>query len=940
MSTSSLSRNQLLDLETLLTNLDDLRATAAAGAKNETGESDEAHLSTPPPPHHVRGALADRRSGPMRQRKISKSSATVHTAGKSCTFVDATRVKSWTALEQALYVVWWSRRPAYCKGCGQHDGWTPCSEEEYKCVRCLLGAGTTRTRDVVEDRGGGGDDDSGDSDDDGINNSPGGGGGDNDVVRMYALCLRLLGDLAISLRLATSPQQDVDVIDEDCRLLPQGLQVPEVLRVASDICALFLLPQMAAPVLLVHRAGLYVALLICGFPIPFVQYTSAIHNNSMLLPPPVALPPSIVSTTGGPLQQPATPSPAAVAPSWNDVFFVASTSLGIALPDFFATRETAEAFTTNTATAMMAFALPSVLWRLDKIPNRVEVVLSWRPHRQIAESSAAAAGGVSKTNSTKSRVPASIYSRLSPEHIALAVILEMTRQLQEHARQADDEQQAPLDQVERVVSWYRHWTSSQPQPPTSTNVRGSSGVHERLIHSLGASPSLVVLSDSSWANLVLHMAAASFNVHILELAELVRFSNIYQGNIRFMQILSEAVGSGDYPLPLYRSLTSQIASPWEPVFRALHSDARLPLLSAINTVCSGQKEDAGATRMTQRLLRQFGSVQRVQFNYCLRVNDDEKKHMNGLYFCSMASPLCAVYTCLRTLRKTVTYHAADELVSLCFFGAKEELVTALQASFIGPVSVDIESTTAKLAMDCARFALNTEEWSSAVKTLSARSQIVKMIRGGAVPPATALSFARDALSRSSSSIGSSDNAATLLQGGATLSLASLSRTVSRELLEIPASSLLHGISDSRALATLAALAALLDDDEEAAKLCQGSPLHGTHDQCSHGPATCALALRTAVCLRKRFRCEEANECIGDLQRFVGIMKSGGSFPPLSASGGEPARPGSAAALLLSMSTGVAQAASGQSTGATVIAAATDRRASRYANRVNAQTFPK
>lgn len=360
------------------------------------------------------------------------------------------------------------------------------------------------------------------------------------------------------------------------------------------------------------------------------------------------------------------------------------------------------------------------------------------------------------------------------------------------------------------------------------------------------------LLDAPCANALLHIFARVFAMAPADLADIALRSGIYQGSSRpFLDVLCASMRRGAYDmLPLARRL-SPLSTPWLSVYMALHSGDRLPVLAALYQLSSNKnavrEQQVAIARLLQKVLRKHQSSQLYQLNYVVRMTSESDQHFNGLYFLSSVlwQEGLAVFTCLRSGRKTITLNRHSGRISLCYMNAKERLVSAVDLHPASPVVAAIESAAVPLVMDAVWSSAVSgigqrergDSWEAVVRGLDKGSRVRRRMR---VPMLAsrldALSSIRDAAMEANrsaaaaavfaagggggnSSHGFLGSGMTLLGWGETESLLAAPQAVDvrrlraelqMSLWSLPHVSLLLGLSENRVVALYASLTALLE----------------------------------------------------------------------------------------------------------------------------------
>ncbi|KPI86370.1 hypothetical protein ABL78_4556 [Leptomonas seymouri] len=352
---------------------------------------------------------------------------------------------------------------------------------------------------------------------------------------------------------------------------------------------------------------------------------------------------------------------------------------------------------------------------------------------------------------------------------------------------------------------------------------------------------------SPCANALLHVFAAVFRLTPMELADAALRSGIYQGHASgFVTTLRTAVQRGAFDImPLARRL-SPVTSSWMSVYMALHSSDRLPLLAALFQFNDGQNSSrdrqAALTRLLQKILRKHQAAQLHQLNYVLRVTDEDEKHFNGVYFLSSVlwQEGLAVFTCLRSGRKTITMNRFAGTMSLCYMNAKEKIVSRLSMHVVSPVVAAVETDAARLVMEVALGAVargvstHGDPWGTVVRCLDRCARVRRRMR---VPM---LASRLDALASIRENVGTVvrrfqqlpslhgvaeggggggamvptllgwGETETLLAAAPQLDVRELRRDLQWNILALPNVSLLSGLSENRVVAMYASLVGILE----------------------------------------------------------------------------------------------------------------------------------
>jgi hypothetical protein len=371
---------------------------------------------------------------------------------------------------------------------------------------------------------------------------------------------------------------------------------------------------------------------------------------------------------------------------------------------------------------------------------------------------------------------------------------------------------------------------------------------------------------SPCANALLHIFAAVFHLTPMELADMALRSGVYQGHASgFVATLRSAILRGAFDvMPLARRL-SPLTSSWMAAYMALHSGDRLPLLATLFQFNDGQNStrdrQAALTRLLQKILRKHHAAQLYQLNFVLRVTDDDEKHFNGIYFLShvLWQEGLAVFTCLRSGRKTITLNRFAHTLSLCYMNAKEKIVSRLNMHVVSPVVAAVETDAARLVMEVALGAVargvstQGDPWGMVVRSLDKCARVRRRMRvpmlasrldalasirenvntvvvrrypqlpafgggGGGVGAASAAGLVamgdagRDAgmMTTLGSTLLGWGETETLLAAAPQLDVRQLRRDLQWNYLALPNASLLSGLSENRVVAMYASLVGILE----------------------------------------------------------------------------------------------------------------------------------
>lgn len=729
------------------------------------------------------------------------------------------------------------------------DSWTPSPEDEYRCGHCAAGAGTTAQRDNVEEFGvRDDDDDDSDTEHSGVLDADKSGGSESTALWMFHFGLSWI------VSLQTDAYKDLTNV-------PHGEALCHVLRLTFELSSVLVLPSMAPSSALVLRsASLFLALAAQSFSVPFPLFVlgrscAAVQQLSS-------------STPSGAGASAGSSGVAGVIGSasanddlqWIDIEAAAS-QVGLPLPQFFESPTAMAQFMQNSLARLVhEFNVPSVLWSMDRVEGRYETVAAMQSRAQ---------------------------GHLSPEHRAAVVALELAR-----AFEAEHNPLAPENATtySRVSDWYKDHTQN-PQLSgfvvlfnTTTAAVDSDEVTRLSFGSaedVGPSPpaaesvavpELSFLPTSRLADLLLRMFCRAFRMMPLAFSEMVEESRCYDGPTNFYILLQSAAAQGQFhALPLYRRVTA-VSSPWLVVHRALHSEDRLPLLTALSYVAGAtvREREVPAAKLVQRICRKHGASTAYKFYYAIRCVDPEEKHMHGLYVCTFVSSRFAVFTCIRSGRKTITYNASTGGVSLCYLGSKERVVekNALQVVWVGPLTAAVEGQAAKYVMDCSRSGLHLADWTVALQKLHVCS-VLRM--GGRTSPFPTWSWTQiRALLIESATRTDPDSQLSGSAGAYAFSAATLERLALREIVSVPNPAILRGASEDAILVWYHLLYVLAEARSDLM----------SHVGRAAAPEDAAISTaqyeaRLFGCPgRPRHRQDDAETCLEDVIRCVRALRTG------------------------------------------------------------------
>ncbi|KAG5505124.1 hypothetical protein JIQ42_04311 [Leishmania sp. Namibia] len=674
-------------------------------------------------------------------------------------------------------------------------------------------------------------------------------------------------------------------------LLPAGESLPMVLRAAYDMGNLLTtpgLPRGTAPCL--RAAALYLSLLLHRFVSLFPLFclagrtpTSAASEGASAVAAAVE-----ASHRHGPHEAAGTDLQCTdVELQWVDVELI-SALLGVAAPSFFESTEVSLQHLQNVFTVAAAYGVPSVLWHPGRVPGRVETMKALKEKMVSLCPVPFAAAGVSGLCPEHTAMivalelarrvdaqPIAVFSTspaaaaLNAQRIGLwldALGLYPTRRVYRDAhsyhqcvvaaekKQDGSDGDAAQDHHRILASWEKTLTElagmRDPQllAAAERHARRHDGNADR------GKPFFLITSTSpfykrfEWiltspcANALLHVFAAVFRMTPMELADMALRSGIYQGPASgFVTTLRTAVLRGAYDImPLARRL-SPLMSSWMCTYMALHSGDRLPLLTALRQLNDAQNStrdrQAALTRLVQRVLRKHQAPQLYQLNYVLRVTDEVEKHFNGVYFLSSVlwQEGLAIFTCLRSGRKTITLNRYTHRLSLCYMNAKERHVDHMNMHVVPPVVAAVETEATRLVMEMAlgiSSASVGDPWGQVVRCLDKCARVrrrmrVPMLASRLDALASIREHASNAarqLQRLPSFYGSPGgqlttmgptllgwgDTETLLTAAPPLDLQQLRRDLQWNYLCLPHVSLLLGLSENRVVAMYASLVGLLE----------------------------------------------------------------------------------------------------------------------------------
>ncbi|KAK7201686.1 hypothetical protein NESM_000233600 [Novymonas esmeraldas] len=670
-------------------------------------------------------------------------------------------------------------------------------------------------------------------------------------------------------------------------LLPTGESLPMVLRAAFDMASLLTppgLPRGGAPS--IRAAALYLSLLLH-------RYVSLFPLFCLAGRAPAAAAGSGAGPTGS---REARGAAAAVLPradvelQWVDVELIGAL-LGVTAPSFFESTEVSLQHLQNVFTVAAAYGVPSVLWHPGRVPGRVEAMKALKDKLVPVCPTPFAAGGVPglSPEHTAMIVALELARRVDAQPIAVSSTspaaaaqnaqriglwldslgLYPTRMAYRDAHsyhervaaavgpgdEGGDDDAAATEHHDTLAAWERSLAelAASKDAPLLTAAEQHACRHDTSADVAAAltTPSSPFHHRFEWimtspsANALLHIFAAVFRMTPMELADQALRSGIYQGPASaFVATLRAAVLRGAYDvMPLSRRL-SPLTSTWMCTYAALHSGDRLPLLAALHQLRDAQnttrERQTALTRLLQRILRKQHAAQLHQFNYVLRVTDEVEKHFNGIYILSKVlwQEGLAVFTCLRSCRKTITLNRHTHRLSLCYTNARERHVDSLALHVAAPVAVAVETEATRLIMETAlgtgTAPVGGDPWGYVVRCLDKCARVRRRMR---VPMLAsrldALASIREQASTAAvqqmqphptflggaggqlmqplgSTLAGWGDTETLLVAAPALDVQQLRRELQWNLLSLPHVSLLAGLSENRVVAMCASLIGLLE----------------------------------------------------------------------------------------------------------------------------------
>lgn len=227
-----------------------------------------------------------------------------------------------------------------------------------------------------------------------------------------------------------------------------------------------------------------------------------------------------------------------------------------------------------------------------------------------------------------------------------------------------------ISAVNRFQEWQLHFKIHSA--PLVVGI-GNSSRSTPLVEAI-----LFTASPSANALLTIFTAVLEIPYHPLFLADLCTRTGLFGGPHRCGTVLEQIAQGGHYGLlPLVRRL-SPLASMWVSPYLALHSIDRLPFLSALRLLhhsihLSGKAQNV-ILQQLQRILVKYGGLCYYQFFFVIRVTDSKEKIFNGFYFLSAVyggAVGIAVFSCMRSGRKTIAFNAHNKMISLCHYDERD-----------------------------------------------------------------------------------------------------------------------------------------------------------------------------------------------------------------------------------------------------------------------------
>lgn len=234
-------------------------------------------------------------------------------------------------------------------------------------------------------------------------------------------------------------------------------------------------------------------------------------------------------------------------------------------------------------------------------------------------------------------------------------------------------------------------------------------------------------------SLLLMVFARHFGVHPIELCAMLEQSGLYGGSTDLQGRLQRGLSCGQYPVPLTTRGTP-VGSPWEALYRAVHSEDRCCVLSVVSalsespTTCTERPE---ITNTLLALLSKHGANARLTFNYCLRVEDETESDFNSTYYCSSVTPDGASFASF-TKSLSVRYRSKTQQIYLndrtAALSGRKRQTSQLHVVLLPPMEVVMAGHTCKHVIDLACHGIGAERWLDAWRRCEMRSQLHRRMR--------------------------------------------------------------------------------------------------------------------------------------------------------------------------------------------------------------------
>ncbi|CBH12547.1 hypothetical protein, conserved [Trypanosoma brucei gambiense DAL972] len=876
-----LKRPQLLDLCGLTGSV--LRAVAASAQINgsancpPSSESSNGNHHPHPNGHSGDDGITSNKEhiGGDRSGKHSRCEHPLM-CGTFCDVLEDPYTKdTWRLHDKMLYLVWWSHRPTSCTNCGTQDAWLPSEDSELKCWNCGTGAGTTADHDIVEERfdeANMSEEEEGGPDRSMVEGETSGGfaTGDNNAVVAT-------GGSAVSLY--SFFYEWISVLQSTKQLsgirLPKGECLSQVLRAAYDLAMLFVLPGTPGSGAMAMWGGaLFLSLTLYRYAVPFPLFQlggqlydlrespKASSDNRERIENLQWVDVELLSSLIG-----------VVLPD-----FFESCSVG---EQYMCNVMTV---TAQFGVPSCIWHPRRISWYQDSIllmkkRRRLPTQTHGTPFpSEISPEHTAMIALLELARLFDSKPSsASVSARVGKWLDENGLYPQRTSYRSKECGDEnlnDDNQQpnaaeaagnASIPAAEEDTAW-----ACGSLTTTSSPFAGA--MHHVL--------------QSPCANALLYMFAEVFSIPALELADMASSSGMYGGPVRTFEVLRDSACSGNYGLvPLSRRI-SPIVSPWTSVYFAIHSNDRLPFLAALQHVRSAtsREKEIHFVRLIQAILRKHQSTRRYQFNYTINVKSEKSmSQIDGTYFLCYVAEQFAVFAAIGSAQRTLTFDSTNKSITFnspqlrdvevelipekrMSSSAKSEKPheEASQASvgqsphfrghhhdkfqnnqyqslpgaarpqsqrdahrihikFSGPVIANVESSSAKCVIDCARQDLGSVQWQSVVRRLERCGRIRRRMR---VPMLAsrldALASVRESTAMTShpmngsSTLGWRDTESLfgsthhMLYVSQKYTATTLRREVQQDVLSLLRPSLVFGMSESRVVTMYAALIALLE----------------------------------------------------------------------------------------------------------------------------------